>query len=148
MLGIFVIGAFINFIHRFGFSFPARRGDDNAEEQACRERIYLATSSNSKLSYILFFSTNNRTFSDGTEQFDYGSASLLSEMRLHIELRAATMQVPTIPYAGIRMVDGVDKRKGRTPLLERRMGEYQAYVDRGGILSEEDMKKLTLVEEM
>jgi len=89
----------------------------------------------------------NRTFSDGTETFDFGSASLLSEMRLHIELRKATMQVPTVPYAGIRMVDEVSKRKDRTPLLERRMGEYQAYVDRGGILSEEDMKKTTLDEE-
>jgi len=68
-------------------------------------------------------------------------------MRLHIELRKATMQVPTVPYAGIRMVDEVSKRKDRTPLLERRMGEYQAYVDRGGILSEEDMKKTTLDEE-
>ncbi|VEU40465.1 unnamed protein product [Pseudo-nitzschia multistriata] len=90
----------------------------------------------------------NRTFSDGTETFDFGSESLLSEMKLHIEMRKHTTQVPTLPYAGIRMLDEVKGgRRVRTPLLERRMGEYQAYVDRGGILSEKDMTKTALVEE-
>ena len=57
-------------------------------------------------------------------------------------------QISRHPYDGIRMVDEVGtKRKDRSPLLERRMGEYQAYVDRGGILSEEDMTKTDLVED-
>jgi len=89
----------------------------------------------------------NRTFSDGTEVFDFGSPSLLSELRLHLEIRINTKQVPTLPYAGIRMTDEIIKKRQRSPLLERRMGEYQAYVDRGGILSEEDMGKTALVED-
>mmetsp|Transcript_2176 Transcript_2176/g.4718 ORF Transcript_2176/g.4718 Transcript_2176/m.4718 type:complete len:518 (-) Transcript_2176:692-2245(-) len=89
----------------------------------------------------------NRTFADGTEMFDYGvSSSLLSSMRLHVELRKATNQKPTIPYAGIRMVDEVGLR-GRPAVLERRMREYRAYVDRGGILDSHDMEKTILVEE-
>jgi hypothetical protein len=88
----------------------------------------------------------NRTFSDGTEQFDFGaSGSLLTAMRLHLELRNVFKQIPKKPYYGIEMIDEV--KGGRTPLLERRMGEYQAYADRGGILSEEDMTKTDLVEE-
>ena len=96
--------------------------------------------------FIVFY----RTFSDGTEVFDYGtiSGSLLSAMRLHLEIRNATKQNPYIPYGGIRMVDEVgDRKKDRPALLERRLGEYQAYVDRGGILSQEDMGKTVLVEE-
>eukprot|EP00536_Pseudo-nitzschia_multiseries_P010431 jgi/Psemu1/258987/estExt_Genewise1Plus.C_3180058 len=89
----------------------------------------------------------NRTFSDGTEVFDFGSSLLLTEMALHIALRKATKQVPTFPYAGIRVVDEVINRRERTPLMERRLAEYQAYVDRGGILSEEDMEKTNLVED-
>jgi len=45
------------------------------------------------------------------------------------------------------MTDEIIKKRQRSPLLERRMGEYQAYVDRGGILSEEDMGKTALVED-
>jgi len=45
------------------------------------------------------------------------------------------------------MIDEVKTSSDRTPLLERRMGEYQAYVDRGGILTEEDMSRTALVEE-
>lgn len=68
-------------------------------------------------------------------------------MRLHIELRNAT-QKPSIPYDGITMVDEVgDHRRDRPALLNRRLREYQAYVDRGGILSEKDMQKTALVEE-
>ena len=73
------------------------------------------------------------------------SSKLLTEMRFHIELRNATIQKPTIPYAGITMVDEVGNRgRDRPALLERRLGEYQAYVDRGGILSKEDMGKIYL----
>lgn len=70
-------------------------------------------------------------------------------MVMHIELTKATKQVPTIPYDGIRMVDEINNnsRRNRTPMLERRLGEYQAYVDRGGILTEQDMTKTDLMEE-
>ena len=89
----------------------------------------------------------NRTFSDGTEVFEV-SSSLLTEMKLHVELRNATNQKPTIPYNGIMMVDEVgDRRRDRSASLERRLGEFQAYVDRGGILSKDDMGKTALVEE-
>jgi hypothetical protein len=88
----------------------------------------------------------NRTFSDGSEKFDFGATgSLLTAMNLHLEMRKTFKQTPHLPYRGIEMTDKVDR--GRTPLLERRMGEYQAYVDRGGILSEEDMTKIALVED-
>ena len=66
-------------------------------------------------------------------------------MNLHLAMRRKFPSKPQIPYWGVRMIDQVDQ--GRTPLLERRMGEYQAYVDRGGVLSEEDMTKTELVEE-
>lgn len=69
-------------------------------------------------------------------------------MKLHVELRNATNQKPTIPYSGITMVDEVgDRGRDRSALLERRLGEYQAYVDRGGILSQDDMGKTALMEE-
>lgn len=88
----------------------------------------------------------NRTFSDGSEKFDFGpSGSLLTAMNLHLEMRKKFPPKPQIPYRGVAMIDQVDK--GRTPLLERRMGEYQAYVDRGGVLNEADMTKTELVEE-
>lgn len=90
---------------------------------------------------------HNRTFSDGTETFDHGiSSGLLTAMALHIELKRAIPPKPRIPYDGVKMVDEVE-RQGRTPLLERRMGEYQAYVERGGVLSHDDMKKTELVED-
>eukprot|EP00531_Pseudo-nitzschia_arenysensis_P007505 CAMPEP_0116137848 /NCGR_PEP_ID=MMETSP0329-20121206/12460_1 /TAXON_ID=697910 /ORGANISM="Pseudo-nitzschia arenysensis, Strain B593" /LENGTH=444 /DNA_ID=CAMNT_0003632777 /DNA_START=167 /DNA_END=1501 /DNA_ORIENTATION=- len=88
----------------------------------------------------------NRTFSDGTEHFEV-SSSLLTEMKLHVELRNATKQRPTIPYNGVTMVDEVDKKRDRSAMLERRLSEYQAYVDRGGILSADDIGKTSLVEE-
>mmetsp|Transcript_32859 Transcript_32859/g.79873 ORF Transcript_32859/g.79873 Transcript_32859/m.79873 type:complete len:513 (+) Transcript_32859:97-1635(+) len=90
----------------------------------------------------------NRTFSDGTEKFDHGlSSGLLTAMALHIEVRRHYTQQPRIPYDGIKMVDEVGS-KGRTPLLERRLGEYQAYVDRGGVLSPEDFDHTALAEEI
>jgi len=67
-------------------------------------------------------------------------------MTLHLEMRRVMKQKPIMPYEGIRMVDEVGTRgRDRSPLLERRMGEYQAYVDRGGRMSEEDMEKTALV---
>jgi hypothetical protein len=87
----------------------------------------------------------NRTFSDGTEKFEQISSSLLTAMRLHLEMAQHFPTPKKEPYWGVQLVDEVDG--GRTPLLERRLGEYQAYVDRGGILSQEDMTRTDLVEE-
>ncbi len=88
----------------------------------------------------------NRTFSDGNEKFDFGATgSLLTAMDLHLAMRKIFQANSQVPYRGIKMIDQV--KQGRTPLLERRMGEYQAYVDRGGILSEDDMTKTALLEE-
>ena len=87
----------------------------------------------------------NRTFSDGTEKFEL-SGSLLTAIRLHLEFQQQFSKKPQRPYWGVKMIDDVGDGEGRTPLLERRMGEYQAYVDRGGVLSEEDMTKTELVE--
>jgi hypothetical protein len=90
----------------------------------------------------------NRTFSDGSEKFDFGaSGALLTAMHLHLEMRRHFPATPQHPYRGTVMIDEVRKSMDRTPLLDRRMGEYQAYVDRGGILSEEDMERTALVEE-
>eukprot|EP00934_Nitzschia_sp_Nitz4_P002250 Nitzschia sp. Nitz4//scaffold107_size73032//33551//34948//NITZ4_005760-RA/size73032-processed-gene-0.125-mRNA-1//-1//CDS//3329532593//2250//frame0 len=87
----------------------------------------------------------NRTFSDGTEHFDFGATgALLTAMELHLAIRKAFPTQPQQPYWGIRMVDEV--RGERSPLLERRMGEYERYVNRGGVLTEEDMTKKALVE--
>ena len=109
----------------------------------------LSTTINWHRLFIIITSPFSRTFSDGTEIFDHGLAgSLLTAMVLHIETRRVMKQISRQPYDGIRMVDEVGtKRKDRSPLLERRMGEYQAYVDRGCILSEEDMTKTDLVED-
>jgi hypothetical protein len=90
----------------------------------------------------------NRTFSDGSERFDHGlSEGLLTAMTLHLEISKHIPPAPRIPYDGITMVDDVGNGRIRTPLLERRMGEYQAYVDRGGILSKEDMQRTALYED-
>lgn len=92
----------------------------------------------------------NRTFSDGTETFDMGvSRGLLTAMTLHLEMRKKFPGTPSHPYRGIRMIDDCSCDScGRgpdcSPLLERRMSEYKAYVERGGILSEEDMRKTAL----
>lgn len=90
----------------------------------------------------------NRTFADGTENFDFGATSaLLTAMHLHIEVRKHFPAKPQYPYRGITMLDEVTKSRDRTSLLDRRMQEYQAYVARGGVMSDDDMKKTALVEE-
>jgi hypothetical protein len=89
----------------------------------------------------------NRTFSDGTEVFQQPHASMLLAMDLHLAVQAAIPATPQRPYRGIRMMDEVNKERDRSPLLERRMKEYAAYVERGGVLSPEDMTKTDLVED-
>jgi hypothetical protein len=52
-----------------------------------------------------------------------------------------------IVYTGaIRMIDEVTIENDRKPFLERRMKEYNNYIKRGGILSENDMIDFDLVD--
>lgn len=88
-----------------------------------------------------------RQFSDGTEVFEQPSSTLLTDMELHLSMRRAWHPEPQIPYQGIKMVDEVDKKSDRNPLLERRMKEYHEYVQRGGVLSDYDFTRVDLVEE-
>jgi hypothetical protein len=89
----------------------------------------------------------NRTFSDGTEVFQQPHASMLLAMDLHLAVQAAIPATPQRPYRGIRMVDEVTNSRDRSPLLDRRMKEYTAYVERGGVLIPDDMTKTDLVED-
>jgi len=84
-------------------------------------------------------------FSDGNEQFEGPSKLLLSAMELHILMRQTWPATPQQSYHGIEMIDTVPN--GRSSLLIRRMQEYHEYVARGGVMSEEDMKKIDLVED-
>jgi hypothetical protein len=65
-------------------------------------------------------------------------------MKLHLAMRKKFPKAPTLPYSGITMVDEVAPAQARSALLEKRLGWYQAYVDRGGVLNEEDMRNLDL----
>lgn len=87
----------------------------------------------------------NRTFSDGSESFAiYGQ--LLTAMELHLAIVKEWPPLPQVPmYRGIRMEDHVTKPRDRTPLLERRLREYQAYVERGGVLSIAERSQTTQV---
>jgi hypothetical protein len=93
----------------------------------------------------------NRTFSDGTESFDHGvPGSLLTSMRLHLEIQIFFDKLPSYPYTGIQMVDecsckSCENRNDCSPLLGRRMEEFRAYIERGGVLSKDDMEKTDLV---
>jgi hypothetical protein len=90
----------------------------------------------------------NRTFSDGSEVFEMPSEKLLTAMQVHLEMRRAWPATPQFPYTGIQMVDEIDVQGDRSPMLERRTKEYQQYVERGGVLSENDMTRTNLVEEI
>jgi len=90
-----------------------------------------------------FNSTIKNRYADGTEQFEQTSPLLLPAMTLHLELRKRWPPNPQFPYRGIEMIDEVNG--DRSELLETRIQEYKAYVARGGIMSDEDMAKATLV---
>ena len=89
----------------------------------------------------------NRKFADGSEVFEQPHSSLLRAMEVHLGLRSFMPNKPQHPYKGIQMVDEVPREHDRFPLLNQRMKEYKDYVDRGGVLSEEDMTKVELIPE-
>lgn len=66
-------------------------------------------------------------------------------MELHIEMRKKWPATPELPYRGIQMIDEV--RGGRSAMIDRRMREFRAYAARGGVMSEDDMEKVALVDE-
>jgi len=66
-------------------------------------------------------------------------------MEVHLGLRSAMPNKPQIPYRGVQMVDDVARQHDRFPLLEQRMKEFNDYVNRGGVLSDEDMTKVELI---
>ena len=86
-----------------------------------------------------------RTFSDGSEEFDT-NPDLLTALQLHLEIRKAWPAKPRIPYdRPVKMIDEVTQK--RTPLLERRLREYQDFAKRGGVLSEYDFTRTLLLED-
>ena len=86
-----------------------------------------------------------RQFSDGTEEFEI-NPDLLTALQLHLTIRKTWPAKPILPYNGtVRMFDEIGNK--RTPLLERRMQEYNDYVRRGGVLSNIDFDKTLLVED-
>jgi hypothetical protein len=87
-----------------------------------------------------------RQFGDGTEVFEEPHGSLLTAMELHLSVRKMWPSKPQVPYRGTRMIDEVNLARDRSPLLERRMREYEEYEKRGGVLSEGDMVNIDLVE--
>lgn len=102
----------------------------------------------------------NRTFSDGTETFDFGGAELLTSMALHVELRNLHLGEAQFPYRGIAMEDQIDRSVNRWSaelkrkfsqedyydMVDRRMKDYKAYVERGGVLTTDDLTKTALID--
>lgn len=90
-------------------------------------------------------------FGTGNEKFVGPDASLPTEIDLHLQMRKLYPMTSAGKYNGIFMIDEVDRdrRLGRSfnmnqaeyfDMLKKRMDAYNAYVDRGGILGENDFK--------
>jgi hypothetical protein len=77
---------------------------------------------------------------DKSLTFEGPSELLLTAMQLHIEMRRRWPAEPQFPYRGIQLVNE-DAVSG---LIARRMSEFEAYVKRGGVMSEDDMTKVEL----
>lgn len=78
------------------------------------------------------------------ESFEGPSSRLLTALQLHLETRQIVNPTPRLPYNGIRMENYVEGRESRDPLLLKRMEEYDAYVERGGVLSDSDVAGVVL----
>lgn len=99
---------------------------------------------------------HNRTFATGSEVFERPHPSLLRALELHLALKKA-FSIPQQPpqqqsssfgeYHGcIRMVDEVDDPHHKSSqLLQQRMKDYHAYIQRGGILCASDLIHTDLV---
>ena len=75
------------------------------------------------------------------------SDKLLTALELHIEMRRKWPAKPKYPYQGIKMINTVQGRGRGDPALLERMKQYQDYVERGGVMSKEDMEKMILIED-
>jgi hypothetical protein len=81
----------------------------------------------------------------GNETFTPTSSLLVSAMHLHLEFAKRWPKTPSLPYQGpVYMVNkGCDKPLVRVKEI---MSEYEAYVQRGGVMSEEDMARSSWLE--
>jgi hypothetical protein len=87
-------------------------------------------------------------FGTGKEKFVGPDKSLPTEMELHLEMRKLYPLPAADTYTGIQMIDEVDRQRrfnrvaggygSFMNLLDKRMGAFNAYVKRGGVLSEDD----------
>lgn len=87
----------------------------------------------------------------GVAETEDGTAGMATKpiptaMQWHLEFRQQYPKVAGVTKGVITMLDKVHGRGSNAPLLVRRMNEYNEYVERGRILSEEDMKHIDLVE--
>lgn len=76
----------------------------------------------------------------GNETFTPTSSLLVSAMDLHLEFAKRWPKTPQLPYKGpVYMFNkGCDRPFEK---VRRMMKEYEAYVERGGVMSDEDMTK-------
>ena len=88
-------------------------------------------------------------FGTGKEKFVMPDASLPTEMELHLEMRKLYPITASATYTGIQMIDEVNRHARFRAAggymvymkeLDKKMDAYQAYVDRGGVLSEDDFQ--------
>jgi len=93
--------------------------------------------------------TVDNEFGTGKENFSGPDASLPTEMELHLQMRKLYPMTSSAKYNGILMIDEVDRSRnlGRSfatkdhdymHLLDERMKAYHAYVDRRGVLGQQD----------
>jgi hypothetical protein len=76
----------------------------------------------------------------GNETFTPTSSLLVSAMQLHIEFAKRWPKTPNIPYNGPVFMEnrGCDQPFRK---VKEMMNAYKAYVDRGGVMSDEDMTR-------
>ena len=82
-------------------------------------------------------------FGTGNEQFDAPSNQLLTSMNVHLALRKAYPVEEKREYIGIKMVDEWGRHK---KIFTERINAYEAYVARGGVMSDADFSSWSWVE--
>jgi len=74
-----------------------------------------------------------------------GGVGLLTALELHLTMLRAWPAKPQKPYHNrIRIKDEVTR--DRSTILEKRLRAFRDYADRGGVLSEDDMEHIDLIE--